>query len=500
MAPERAHADVERAATVERAWLSDPLRGELSSTAIARGYELLLVGGAVRDILLGRPVGDWDLAGRGMIDLARRFAADHDLRAVILHEDFPTARLILHPGDPEGFVDFVELRAPTVEQDLSARDFTINAIAWDVRGADHLLDPTGGVDDLERRLVRAPARDAPARDPLRTLRAFRFAAELGFAIEAETGGWIRELAPGIRDVPGERIGQELLKLFAAPRAADAVQAAEDLGALESFFPMLAAMRGVKQGGYHHLDVLGHTLLALHEVERVINEPALILPRSAEAVEAWLGSPVNRAAVRMAALFHDAGKPECRSVEEGRIRFVGHADSSARIFLRLAEAVALPTHLRRQVVRMIRLHMRPLELANAGMAAEADGRRLSSVVTLRAIRRLMRDAEPAAVGLLILAAGDRSACRGPASLREQRGRIYEVFDDMLVRYLDWLREHRERPTLISGNELMRELGIAEGPIVGELLDAITEAYADRDITTREGALALARRLLRQRGGA
>ncbi len=499
MTCERADHEAADVAALADAWRAEPLRRELSSLATAAGREAFLVGGAVRDVLLGREVGDWDVAGHGMIELARRFATEHDLRLVILHEDLPTARVIVRPGDPDGYLDFVELRAPTIEADLCTRDFTINAIAWDVRGADHLIDPAGGAHDLDRRLVRAPSRDALEADPLRVLRGFRFVAQLGFGIEADTARWLRELAPGVWTVAGERIGQELFKLFAASHAADAIQLAEEIGALEDLFPVLAAMRGVEQGGYHHLDVLGHTLLTLNEVERFINEPELVLPRSAETVRTWLGEPGNCAAVRMAALFHDVGKPECRSIEDGRVRFIGHADAGAEAFLAMARAASLPTHLRRQVVRMIRLHMRPLELVNAGLAAEAEGRALSHVVTSRAVRRLMRDAGPASVGLLLLAAADRAACRGPASRGEQRRRIYEIFDDMLVRYVEWLQEQRARPALIDGSALMAALGLDEGPLVGELLDRIAEAYADREITTRTQALALARRLLQERGG-
>lgn len=499
---ERFAADARREAAgvraIERGWNADPLRCEISTTATADGRSLYLVGGAVRDLLLGRPVGDWDLAGHEMIDFARRFAQAHDLRLIVLHEDFPTARVILRPGDPRGFVDFVELRAPTLEADLCARDFTINALAWDVRGADTLIDPTGGVEDLVARLIRAPGRSVLATDPLRTLRAFRFAAELGFGIDLETGEWLRELAPRIWEIPGERIGAELLKLFAAPHAADAVQLAEDLGTLESFFPMMAGMRGVEQGGYHHLDVLGHTLLTLHEVERVINEPEVVFPRSAAAVRAWVADPGNRAAVRLAALFHDVGKPECRTIVDGHARFLGHADAGARRFAQFAERVALPARVRKQVVQMVRLHLRPLELANAGIAAEDRGRPLAATITIRAIRRLMRDAEPAALGLLLLAVADRSACRGPASHIEQRARQFAIFDDMLVRYHRWLRAHREQPRLLDGAELMTALGIDEGPLVGELLAAINEAWEDREISSRAEALALARRLLRERG--
>ncbi len=479
---------------LKRAWARDEMRAQVSALAAERGYELYLVGGAVRDVLLGREVGDWDVAGHGVIDVARRFGAEQDLRAVVLHEELPTVRVILRPGDPTGFIDFVELRAPAIEDDLRRRDLTINALAWDIRGADEVVDPTGGMEDLRERLIRAPERAVLETDPLRVLRAFRFAAQLNFNIDPDTAEWLQELGPKIDDVAGERIGQEIVKLFAAPHAADAVQVAEDMRVLDALIPQVTDMRGVQQGGYHHLDVLGHTLLALHEAERAINEPELFLPRSADAIRVWLQEPDDRAAVRLAALFHDVGKPECRTREEGRTRFLGHADASASTFIEIARRWCLPTHLRRQVVRMIRLHMRPLELSNSGMRAEEEGRKLRSVITISAIRRLMRDAEPAGIGLFLLAVGDRSACRGPASQLEKRGRLYEIFDDMLVRYLEWLREHKERPRLIDGTTLMEKLDLNEGPLVGELLDAIGEAYEDREITTEKEALDLAREML------
>ena len=482
------------AAMVERQWREEPLRRALSSLAAEGGYPLYVVGGAVRDVLLDREAGDWDIAGHGIIELSRRFAAEHDLRAVVLHEELPTVRIILRPGDPIGFVDLVELRAPTIEQDLALRDFTINALAWDIRGGTSIIDPIGGMADLRARSIRSVSRDRLADDPLRVLRAFRFAAQFGFNIEQRTGEWSAELAPALDGIAGERIGQEIVKLFAATHAADAVQAAENLGALDSIIPPLASLHGVEQGGFHHLDVFGHTLLALHEIERVISDPSPVFPRSAEAILLWLRAPLHRAAVRLAALFHDVGKPECMTEEEGRIRFLGHADASAYSFLDLAGKWSLPTHLRRQVVRMIRLHLRPLELASSALRAEAEGRGVEDVVTLRAVRRLMRDAEPAAIGLLLLSVADRSACRGPKSRLEQRGRLWELFDDMLTRYLDWLREMRERPRLIDGDRLMEALGVPQGPLVGELLDAIAEAYADDEIASEAEALELASRLL------
>ncbi|MCD6359361.1 MAG: CCA tRNA nucleotidyltransferase, partial [Armatimonadetes bacterium] len=408
---------------IGHAWLADPLRRRLSGFARERSQPLYLVGGAPRDIVLGRPVGDWDLAGPGAAELARRWASDEDLRAVTLHEDLPTVRVIVRPGEPDGFLDFADLRAAAVEGDLRARDFTINALAWDVRGAPEVVDPTGGLADLGRRLVRAPARTCLREDPLRTLRAFRLAAELGFGLEEETARWVRECAPGMADMAGERIGREMLRLMAAPHTADALQAAHELGVLADFVPATAAMEGVTQGGYHHLDVMGHTLLALHEVERALNAPAEIFPRSADMIAAWATQPHRRAAVTLAVLFHDTGKPACRTTdEEGHIRFAGHEEEGARIFLRDARRWALPGEVRREVAAMIRMHLRPLQLANEGLRKLDAGLPPGEAVTLNAIRRIMRDAEPAGVGLMLLAAADRSACRGPSSHFERRADV------------------------------------------------------------------------------
>ncbi len=484
------------AAKVESAWLRQAARRELSGLARSWGQALYLVGGAVRDVALGREVGDWDLAGHDAVELAWAYADQRGYRLVMMHEEMPTARVIVEPGAPAGFLDFAELRAPTIEDDLRARDFTINAIAWDIRGADSVVDPTGGVADLTRRVVRASARTCLEDDPLRTLRAFRLTAELGFALEEETAEWVRECGPRIKEVAGERVGQEMLKLFAAPHAADAIQRAEEVGVLELFIPPLAAMRGVTQGGYHHLDVLGHSLLALHEVERAINAAERIYPGAAAALRVYLADDHRRAAVRLAALLHDLGKPACRSVEEdGRIRFIGHAQEGVRIWSRMARQWALPGEVTKAVATMTRLHLRPLQLVNAGLRAEdTEGKPPQEAITLTAIRRLMRKAEPYGVGLMLLAAADRAACRGPGSDFEHRRRVVEMLDDMLTRYLSWQREQRHMPRLVNGRDLMRALGLEPGPIVGELLDDIAEAQAEGEVSTREEALALARRVL------
>lgn len=488
------------ALSVERQWLADPVRCSLSDFARERGQALYLVGGAIRDVLLDRPVGDWDLAGPRATELAREWADQHDLHTVPLHEDLPTVRVIVRPGEADGFLDLADLRASTIGADLRARDFTINAIAWDVRGAPEVIDPTGGLEDLGRRLVRTPALTCLRDDPLRTLRAFRLGAELAFGLEEQTAQWVRECGPGVARMAGERVGQELLKLMAAPHAANAIQTAHDLGVLGDFVPPTSAMAGVDQGGYHHLDVLGHTLLALHEVERVLNDPSESFPLSAEVIRASMAEPARRAAVRLATLFHDIGKPQRRGLDEqGHIRFTGHEEEGAHIFLRTARRWALPGEVRVEVAAMIRLHLRPLQLANEGLRKLAEGEPPGEAITLSAIRRIMRDAEPAGVGLMLLASADRAACRGPASDFEHREDIIALLDSMLARYAEWAAEQRHLPRLVSGHDLMRELDLPPGPLIGDLLDAIAEAQDQRRISTPEEALEVARGVLKGKEG-
>lgn len=482
---------------VERIWRADAGRQGLSDCARARAWPLYLVGGAVRDILLGREVADWDLAGPGATELARLWAEQASLRVVPLHEDLPTVRVIVRPGESNGFLDFADLRAATIADDLRARDFSINAIAWDVRGADEVLDPTGGLEDLARQLVRAPALTCLRDDPLRTLRALRLAAELAFRLEEQTASWVRQCAVGLRGVAGERVGHELLKLLGVPQAADALLQAHELGVLAQIVPVVREMEGVEQGGYHHLDVLGHTLLTLQEVERILNRPEESFPRSAQLIQSWLAEGGRPASLRLAALFHDVGKPARRTLDQdGHVHFVGHEEEGVRLFLQSAAHWALPTDLRAEVAAMIRLHLRPLQLANEALRKLAQGLPAEEALTLAAIRRLMRDAEPAGVGLILLAAADRAACRGPASDFAHRQQVIALLDDLLARYEAWESARRRLPRLVSGHDLMRELRLPPGPLIGDLLAAITQAQEEGRVTTAEQALELARHALKR----
>ena len=254
---------------------SRPSLVRLGQLAAARSLEVYLVGGSVRELALGRAAQDLDLAVSAQtLALARDLAGALGGTYVLLDEAERTARVVWQ-GE---ILDLAEFRAPTLPGDLAGRDFTLNALAVDLnailgQGPAGLIDPLGGLPDLARGRLRMVAAENFHDDPLRLLRAYRFAATHGFQITPETTAAIRQAAPEISRVAGERVHQELFLLLAAPSAAPVLAAMEAVGLLGRVFPELDDMKGVEQNGYHHLDVYGHSLATAAAMEAVLAAPA-----------------------------------------------------------------------------------------------------------------------------------------------------------------------------------------------------------------------------------
>jgi len=481
-------------------WRTDPVLQQVSDLAAETGSDVYLVGGALRDVLLGRPVGDIDLALSGAVEFARRVAERLDGTFVPLHEDFATARVVVNAkhAQQRRELDFAELRGPDIVADLRARDFTVDACAWLVTStSSELLDPCGGLDDLDSGIIRAISRDNLAADPLRCLRAFRLAAELDFAIEPTTLGWIGELAPQISDVAGERVGAELMRLLAADGAVAVLRQMDEVGLLEQILPEIKAARGVRQGGHHHLDVWGHSLLTAQEMEKTISAPEGLLPGAGPYVAEYVSSAERRAGLKLAALLHDLGKPGTKTVDEqGHPWFRGHEEEGAKLARGVARRLRLTRRTREMLGRLIVRHLRPLNLVEMAIHnIDEEGQPPRQALTLSAIRRLMRQVEPDGVGVLMLALADLRACQGPATDPVQRQRAAVLIDQMLVRYFEWADKQAVEP-LLTGQDLIDELGLEPGPDFRVILEEIEDARADGIVTTRQEALKLARRLAEQ----
>ena len=449
--------------------------------------DVWIVGGAIRDALLGSPVSDADLAlepGREE-RAARAIARVAGGSAFQLSEEHATWRAVSSTGG--WHVDIAALRADGIESDLRSRDFTVNAIAVPLAGGQP-IDPTGGIGDADGRLLRAASDSAFADDPLRLLRAPRLASTLGLTIDAGTVALARAGARRAADPAGERQFAELRGLVGGPDPLRGMKLMDELELTQVVLPELDGLRGVVQNPNHHLDVLGHTLAVLEEWLGIERELPGFAGELAAELDAFLAEPLadeltRAAALRFGALFHDLGKPETRSEGSGYVTFIGHDEVGARIIAsvcgRLRTSRRLSTHLQGLALHHLRLgfliHQRPL--------------------SRRAVYDYLAATEPVSADVTLLSVADRLAARGegPLASREMVEAHLDLAREMLRDALAWHRDGPPAPPL-SGDDLARELGLAPGPELGRLLEELrAEAFAG-EISGKDEALERARQLL------
>jgi poly(A) polymerase len=444
-----------------------------------------IVGGAIRDALLGEAVSDADLAvAPGEERRAAREIADAaGGSAFALSPEHATWRTI----SPEGWhVDVAALRAETIEGDLEARDFTVNAIAVPLAGGEP-IDPTGGLADAESRRLRAASERAFEQDPLRLLRAVRIAARHDLGIEDGTVALARSAASRAADPAGERQFAELRGIVGGPRPLEAMRLMDELALTPVVLPELDALRGVIQNPNHHLDVLGHTLKVLEEWLAIESDLPSFVGDLAEETAAFLAEPLaddltRGEALRFGSLFHDLGKPETRGETGSYVTFIGHDKVGARITAevchRLRTSRKLSTHLQGLALHHLRLgflvHQRPL--------------------SRRTVYDYLRATEPVSADVTLLSAADRLAARGtgPIAGPEMIEAHLDLAREMLADALAWHRDGPPDPPL-TGDELVSELGVEPGPEMGRILEELRAATYAGEISDRDEALELARKL-------
>jgi poly(A) polymerase len=462
--------------------------GVLQDLARARDIQVFLVGGTVRELVLGGRTPDLDLAvSRHTLELAQDLARTLAGTYILLDAKERTARVVAGADT----LDLAEFRGPTLVEDLKGRDFTINAMALDLAallagGPVAVMDPWGGLADLAQGLVRMLAAGNLAADPLRLLRAYRFAATHAFRITPETIAAIQTLAPALSRVAGERVHYELFQLLPSPRAAAVLRAMDQSGLLVQVFPEVADMKGVDQNGYHHLDVFDHSLEAVARLEEVLAAPGCFFGEALAGEVARLAAqPGEAALLKVAALFHDVGKPQVqgRRADPERYTFYHHERVGVEIFQRAARRLRFSQAQTKAVAHYITWHMRPFLLFPLFIRGE---------LTTRAMGRLVKAARGSLLGCLALAMADSLAGQGPLKPPDGDQRLGEFADAAWRFYQEHLTPAR-LPRLLSGDDLLA-LGLAPGPEFRRLLAAVEEAQWEGQVATREEALALVRRLV------
>jgi tRNA nucleotidyltransferase/poly(A) polymerase len=475
--------------------------------------EIHLVGGAVRDLLLNRLSPDLDFAvPSNGISIARRIANKLQADFMVLDDERDTGRVIV--TDPDGtrtFLDFATYRGDTLEADLRARDFTINAIAFNLHDK-VLIDPLNGASDLRAKIIRACSPTSLADDPVRILRAVRQAAAFEFKIELDTRKAMKEAAHLLPKISPERQRDELFKILEGRKPDASMRALEMLGVFPHLLPELSAMKGVEQSEPHIYDVWEHTLRVLANLENILAALApgynadstndlftglltLRIGRFREQIAAHFADSLNsdrsvRAALFFAALYHDVEKPATRSVDEaGRIRFFDHDVKGAKVAGNRGRAFNLSNDEIERIRTVIKNHMRFHSFTD-----RLEGNKQGP--SRKAIYRFFRDAGKAGIDLVLLGLADLRGTRGHTLTQETWTAALDIARILLENYWEKPEETISPPRLLDGNDLMKALSLEPGPIVGQLLEAIREGQATGKIKVREQALEFAREELKR----
>jgi len=479
---------------------------------------IYLVGGGVRDIFLDRVVHDLDFVLPGETrSLANEIARRFNGALYVLDAERHTTRVILGPSAETAnrriLLDFAMLRAETLAGDLLARDFTINAMAYDVAQPDQLIDPAGGLADLREKRIRACSGDSLANDPVRVLRAVRQALLFQFRIDPETISQMRLAAPLLPSVSAERLRDELFRLLDGPRASLGIRVLDQVGALGHVLPELGALKTVRQSAPHTLDVWEHTLSVLSYLEQLFQP--LVGAYQAEAAAdlangsavLWLGrfryqfeQHFNQALVPersikallfLASLYHDIGKPATRAeTPAGKVRFLGHEEQGAAQAAQRGRALALSVHEVARLETIVRYHMRIHFMASSVLTGQVK------TPPRRSIYRFFNRTGAAGIDICLLALADLRGTYGAALPQELWQTELEICRELIEAYWEKTQEIVSPPRLLTGHDLMNTFGLAPGPRIGRLLAKLREAQAVGEVETKQDALDYLRSRLAQ----
>lgn len=487
--------------------------------ALPDGLTVYLVGGAVRDALLGRKMHDFDFVmERDAIITARRVANQFHADFYALDPERDTGRVIVTSEAGERtLMDFAAFRGPdpftgsvrSLETDLLGRDFTLDAIAFNLKD-NSIHDPLGGGMDLKEKQLRLCSPTAFSDDPVRILRGVRLAANFGFSILPDTRKAMKEASSLLVNVSAERLRDELFRILDGMLPGTCLRALDLLEALDKVLPELPALKGIEQPPPHVHTVWEHTLRTMSHLETLFSalqtdyDPetasdllnglmVVKIGRYRKQISDTFGLPLTadrslRSLLFLAALFHDVAKPQTRkSDEDGQLRFWEHDQLGADIAASRGRTLALSndevTRLETIILNHMRIHFHTNRLVREGKPPSR-----------RAVYRFFRDTGPAGVDVCLLTLADMRATYEQTLPQETWTAALDVVRLMLENWFDKPAESIAPAALVNGDDLMSELNLEPGKMIGEMLEAIREAQAMGEVHTHEEAVELARKRL------
>ncbi|MDD5729741.1 MAG: HD domain-containing protein [Candidatus Omnitrophica bacterium] len=472
---------------------------EVERLARKKRVKLYIVGGIIRDILLGRRKDNPDIdfcLEKGAINFARQASKELKSGFVVLDRAHGCARVVKKSKGRIYTLDFTDFRGKTLKDDLSHRDFGINSLAVGLEKIcalpeinhfkefeELLYDPCGGLKDLKEKKIRLVNKKGFDEDPLRIMRAFSLASLLDFKIDKQALGLINLKKRKITSVSAERVRDEIFKMLCGRSSWDSVMKLDKLGLLDLLVPEFKPMRELNQGPYHHLDVWNHSLETFRHLELILNNPPI-----SEKITPYLEEEVSYGRKRyellkLAALLHDIGKPRTLRMEKGKVTFHGHERTGAF----MAQDIGIRFKLSNDEIKLLKsiifAHLRPGYLAD------------NAVLTPRAKFRFYRDTGPEAVSVLLVSLADQRATAGRLATKDSRLRHEKLVRRLLREYFtEQKAEKKER--LLNGNDLIKQFKLKPSRVIGRLLSEIEEAQAIGRIKSKEEALRLAAKLIKK----
>jgi len=422
--------------------------------------KVYIVGGMLRDLLLGFEIGDIDIAisGKGK-DFAKALGKYFRLK-----KDLNEFRVT---GEDLN-IDVLGLGATEILEDLGRRDFTINAMAYNLLDK-RFIDPFNGVKDLENGIIRTVSRRSIVEDSCRILRGLRFRAYLGFEIEEKTAALFKEYADKLSTVAPERIHFELMALFNADKTHLAILPE----IFDKIFPGFLKMKEIK-GGKITENLMDHSILTLEKIHALSEDFSVFGPHK-KKIETYYSE--NKMSLKIAALLHDIKKPDAMEINGDEVHFYGHDKMASDWFKKIGKELKFSTDERKYISRLI-LHHMWIHL----LAAQEE-------ITDRAKRRICFELGPDVMGLCLLASADQAATTG-----EIDPHLTQVCRDIIGYYFS-MKDEVEEP-LLKGRDLIENFDLKPGPLFGEILGKVQMAYEEGEIKTKEEALKFVKKYLAQ----
>lgn len=439
----------------------------------AADHEIYLVGGVVRDFFMNKENHDKDIiiCDTEAKKFAKEFANKNNCAFVPLDEINNIYRVVF--PDKINYIDITNPINNSLEEDLKRRDLTINSIAYNIKTGE-IIDITGGKNDIEKGIVRAISEENIIDDPLRILRAFRFASTLGFNIDNSTIDIIKRHTDKILSPAIERINVELLKLFGGKYTHKIILEMDKLGIIDILFPIMIDEKKVPPNTHHHLPLFHHSVETVKQIQLFYENENPEVKEHLNKID--FGGDTRLAHLKLAGFLHDIGKFSTWIIEpDGRHRFIRHDELGAEIAKGILKENKFSKKQIEYISFIIRNHIYPSSVISAPN------------ITDKIYMRYVRKTEENALDLIIIAKADRMSAQGPDVTKEMTETNIKGLNKLEDFYLKIKPTLKPIPKLLSGEEIMELLNIKPSKTLGEIISALHNAQMEEIVLTKEDAI-------------